>query len=343
MNRISLIALSFAFLFPLSATAMEHKTGGYKTTNKRVIKIIESDPHAAFAYGMLRRAEELKQSDFFNDANEIWSLFRDHDDEDESDEIHVEILSDLVIRHWDHLTSPQHNLALDLGLKKEGFFAWSEKKFGTMFTNTLKVLTPVAIVCSLVCTPTAAAISQSAVKGTFHNSCKNIRVNRYASLDPNLKGNLISIAADCAHDRADHGYKSNHITTWDDNDCQYVHNNNGTLVASDLEFSFQQRANNPSSPCPTIVGSLTKTCKSIEGSIYNSPYDGIPSGSVCQYAASCKNLKGDYVQSKSYIPIASVECKGRLSENCNGEVVLRGGHGSDHQCDIATGIPKDGL
>lgn len=215
------------------------------------------------------------------------------------------------------------------------FWDRSERRVGSTLTNILKFGAGVAIVAAVAVVPVAAALVP--LRGTLEGSCINIRQEEFRSTDRNIQGSFRSVTAQCRFDRADHGLKSNQVIIATGDTCQYLHNNNGTVVATDSPVYFPGSGIKSSGyDCPPLEGSFKKTCGSnIQSQPYMSSDYRIPYGTVCEYTIrDCKKIgSGTVPINKLYLSRASVTCLGDKVENCKGKLEVRTGGASDKQCE----------
>lgn len=304
----------------------EDLTIAYTTTNKKTQKILKISDENALTYDLLRHAETQENCDFRQETTDLWKKVKDKQISlaDQQEQLKM-----LIHQYSTELSPWQQALAerLDLG-NQPPFWDRLDKKIGSTLTTTLKIAAAVCIVTTFAIVPVAAAIIPMA---SFQNSCKNIATTPYKSTDSNLQ-NLVHLKADCAYDRAAHGYLSNTVIL-PKNALSCLSNNNGSITASTL------------SDCPLLEGSFTQTCSSPSTVEYLSSDSSIPRGSICQYSVNCKPVGSNSatVPNTFYLHKAAAACQANRLENCNGRLVQREPGESDNKCEQTGHKDRDEL
>lgn len=332
---IALIVCFFSFV----SHAMDMKEGDYVPGNK-IKGFVERDPLNAFTYQLLRHSHEALEENpnhqgrkkLHTNVTNIWCEFKKAET---SEEVKQEMLKMLLDGSSMYLTPNHRETAINLGLIEKTIWDRSTLKFGPTVTSLLKGVTFVAIVSTFVVCPVAAAVA-GGLQGSFRGSCAIIQEERFPSSDRNIQGNYIRLEARCRYDREAHGSKINTVVVPESGPCGYLHNNNGTLIASDNYRSFPQAASTfENQICPTLGGSFSLTCGKVTSEPYSSSDSRIPEGSVCQYTVpKCIKRGGaGTIDNELYIPKSEVKCQGSRIENCDGRLVVRKAGQSDRQCD----------
>lgn len=323
----------------LVSHAMDIKQDDY-VPSTRIKRFVEKDPLNAFTYQLLRHSQSMFENDrsderkkqFHLETIDIWSQFKQSELSEKVKQETLKIFFDFYSPYF----LPHHlEFADTLGLIEKTIWDRSTLKFGPTVTSILKGAALVAIVSTLVVCPVAAAVVGN-LQGSFRDSCTITQEQRFSSSDRNIQGNFIALEAHCRYDREAHGSNINSIVVPESGPCGYLHNNNGTLIASDSYYSLPQTTSaSENSICPTLGGSFSLTCGLVSSAPYRSSDQRIPEGSVCQYTVTgCQKRGGVGTKDNTlYIPKAEVKCQGSRIENCDGSLVVRKSGQSDRQCD----------
>lgn len=334
MNKYIVTSLFFFFLF-LSKAVHAVENIDYIPKNQSIKNFVAKNELHNYAYQLLRYSKDASEldseKDFYLTVEETWCKFRKLrlSQSEKKEELTI-----LLYYYSEYLPLNLLEKAYALGLKNRPYY-WedSNKRLGTTFTSLLKVGTLLTVISSLVICPAAATIN---LKGTFRESCVNIKTNAFTSSDPKIQGQFISLLADCPYDRQSHGFKVNSIVLPEGGPCNYIHNNNGSLIATDEPNFRLESASvaNGNIPCPELTGSFKITCGSISSTSYQSPDNQIPPHSICQYqVAACQKIGGEKTKDNTlYISKAEVQCQGSRIENCDGDLKIRKMGQSDSQC-----------
>ncbi len=224
-----------------------------------------------------------------------------------------------------------------LGLYEKTFWDKSVQTVGHTATKVLKGSAGLAIISTFAICPAAAAIPLL-LKGSYRDSCEVLNVQEFSSNDYKFRGNFVVLEAKCKYDREDHGLKTNTIVVPENGACDYLHNINGTLLATDgIRYSGEIERVKKTDGCPELTGSFTKTCGRVISEPYKSSDKRIPEGALCHYdVESCKKKDHDFSfrgrDNELVIPKAEVMCQGSKIENCDGTLVIRKSGQSDRQC-----------
>lgn len=294
------ITLAICF-FSFFSQALDIKEGEY-VLSSRAKNFVKKDPLNALSYQLLRHSQALFEDDrdnpkkkkFHIKALSVWSELKQSQISETAKQKVVKVLLDGFSMY---LTFNHRERALTLGLIEKTIWDSSTLKFGPTVTSLLKGVVIVAIVSTFIVCPAAAAVA-GGLQGSFGNSCTITQEQKFTSSDRNIQGNFVRLEASCRYDREDHGLKTNIIVVPESGPCGYLHNNNGTLIASDSYYSLPQGASAVESHiCPALEGSFKLTCGKVIPESYKSSDSRIPVGSVCEYKViDCQKRGGGWHQ-----------------------------------------------
>lgn len=334
------LLILFSVIFcSLYVQAAENEGREFTTSDPNVRRFVSSNPLNHLTYQVLRTAESRKDIKLFNEVNSLWAGLRHKDVDEKEAKI---TLSRILYAYKDQssITRRHLEMAETLGIYEKNIWEKSNLRFGPIITGAFKILAVAGITLTFVVTPAAAVVMSAMPQGTYKESCKDIDVKKITTTDDTIRGDWTVLEAMCAYDRADHGLKSNSIILPKGGPCGYIHNNNGTLVASDSPYlSVGYHTPTTQTVCPELQGSFTKTCGRVTSLPYSSTDTRIPTGTVCKYTIEdCKKRDRPAYDTKTntlYISTAAVKCQGARLENCDGTLVGREAGESDSQCDYS--------